>query len=442
MFVVDYIAFGIGFSLTSAGGTVVPSFVSQLTDSKQLIGLAGSLYMVCWLLPQLVLAQIVNRQPRRQPFMRIAPYGRLVMILMAALIGALGIDNPALSLAVFFTGYWLFAAIDAPVTLAWGDMLGSTIPPNLRGVLFGIGQFFVAFGALAARELARWALGESGLEFPHNYALLFGVAGTIFFIGGVGLALTIEEPQARPPVPGPRIREYVPYLGNVLRHDREFRIFIRTRLLFDMGLMSLPFFGVFGVSVLGLKNEDVVSDSILLLEIGSVIAGGLMAWFSHRSGSRAVILMSGAFLFLQSALALWCFVGGGQTALYLAFIIIGARTATMTPAYFDWMITHAPPDRRPIYIGLTNTISAVSNLAPVLGGTLLQLTATPVFPNASGFLPSFLGIHSVSFTNYALLFATAALMALLGLVSALRLSEPRRALERQPQATTETIIAS
>jgi MFS family permease len=437
LFLFDYVAFGVAFSLISSGGTVVPSFVSQLTDSKQLIGLAGSLYMVCWLLPQLFFAQIINRTVRRQPYMIISPVGRLLMILVAMLISWLGIDNPGLSLAVFFAGYWLMAATDAPVTVVWGDMLGSTIPSNLRGVLFGIGQFFVAIGALAMREFTRWVLGDSGLAFPHNYALLFGVAGVVIFLGGIGLSLTIEEKHGTPPALGPRVREYVPYLGNVLRTDREFRKFVRTRLLFDLALMSLPFLAVFGVGVLGLKTENVVADSILLIEIGSVFASLLMAWFSHRSGSRAVILISGVFLLLQSGLLLACFVGGGQTALYLAFVMVGARAASMTPSYFDWMITHAPPDRRPIYIGLTNTISALSNLAPVLGGTLLQWTATPVFADASRLFPPFLGIRSAEFTNYALLFGASVVLALAGLYSALRLSEPRHALATAQREISE-----
>jgi hypothetical protein len=204
-------------------------FIDLKSGIKTLIGLAGSLYMVCWLLPQLFFAQIINRTVRRQPYMIISPIGRLLMILVAVVISWLGLDNPGLSLAVFFACYWLMAATDAPVTVVWGDMLGSTVPSNLRGVLFGVGQFFVALGALAMREFTRWVLGDSGLQFPHNYALLFGVAGVIILMGGISLSLTIEEKHETPPVLGPRAREYVPYLGNVLRTDREFRKFIRTR---------------------------------------------------------------------------------------------------------------------------------------------------------------------------------------------------------------------
>src|SRR5258708_23521496 len=104
---------------------------------------------------------------------------------------------------------------------------------------------------------------------------------------------------------------------------------------------------------------------------------------------------------LHPALALLSF-SGGQPALYAAFFLIGFVSAATVPGYFDWIITYAPTDRRPIYVGLTNTISAVSHLAPLLGGLILASTSYPV------------------------LFAVCLILALFGLVSSFFLIEPRQ----------------
>src|SRR5258708_27412601 len=106
---------------------------------------------------------------------------------------------------------------------------------------------------------------------------------------------------------------------------------------------------------------------------------------------------------LHPALALLSF-SGGQPALYAAFFLIGFLSSATVPGYFDWVITHAPPDRRPIYVGLTNTISAVSHLAPLLGGIILTVTGA----------------------SYVALFGLALLLAIGGLVASLQLEEPRR----------------
>jgi MFS family permease len=435
LFLLDYIAFGVAFSLVASGGAVIPSFVSQLTDSKQLIGLAGAMYTFCWLVPQLLMAQAVNRGTRRKPFVRpVVPF-RLAFVAMALIIAANPPGGSGMTLAVFLGVYWFFAAGDALITLVWGDMLGSSVPHHLRGVMFGIGQFGVAMGALGTSTLARWALGPSGLPFPQNYALLFGVAGALFVIGGIGLMLIIEEEVGEPVEPGPPLREYVPYLLNILRHDRGFLRFTRTRLLIDLAMMAAPFYVIFAVSMLGLRSDIVVSDSIILIQLGSASGAVLMGWISRRSGSRAVIILAAAFIVLEPSLALVSYLGGGQVALYMCFYMLGAFHSVAIPSYFDWIITHSPPSRRPIYIGLTNTISAVSSLAPFLGGTLLQLTAQHPAPANWPLLPQLFGGQPMAWTAYPLLFGTAIALALAGLISARALHEPRqRAAEALPQA--------
>jgi predicted MFS family arabinose efflux permease len=103
---------------------------------------------------------------------------------------------------------------------------------------------------------------------------------------------------------------------------------------------------------------------------------------------------------LHPALALLS-VFAGPPALYASLFLNGAIHAAFAPGYFDWLITHAQPDRRPIYIGLANTISAISYFSPFVGGLILERT------------------------SYTALFAISALLALIGLVVSIFLSEPR-----------------
>ena len=54
-FVLDYVFFGVGMAFVSHT-TVLPSFVSQLTDSPPVIGLSSTIMTGAWLLPQLIAA--------------------------------------------------------------------------------------------------------------------------------------------------------------------------------------------------------------------------------------------------------------------------------------------------------------------------------------------------------------------------------------------------
>ncbi len=427
-FVLDYFAFGVGFGMVGTSSAFIPDFVSQLTSNQSLIGLATGAYYFFWLVPQLFLAQIVNQRMWRKPFLLPAPFVRLTMIGIAVVLVTVDPRNTGLMLIAFLIGYWSFAMGDSLVTLIWGDMLGSSLPNKLRGTLFGIGQFMVAFGAFGMSQFARWAIGGSGLAFPLNYALIFAVAGAFFVCGGLGLALLREEQPAPVSQKSPSMREYGAYLGNVLRTDRDFRRFVRTRLLFDLATMSVPFYTVFATGNLGIPSEVLIADTIILIQIGNALGALSMGVLSRRSGSKAVLLLAGACLALEGAFAFLSYLGLGQPALYVTFFLMGVVSGTIYPSYFDWMITHAPPHARPIYIGLTNTISAVSNLAPILGGTLLQLTARPAFSNLEALLPDFLPISAVMVRVYPVVFLSSLLLASLGWLSALHLAEPRKRL--------------
>ena len=84
--------------------------------------------------------------------------------------------------------------------------------------------------------------------------------------------------------------------------------------------------------------------------------------------------------------------------------MLGFVTTGVAPGYIDWIITYAPPERRPIYIGLTNTLGAVSQLAPLAGGFVLALSGS----------------------SYSLLFGLSLVIGLAGFGSVRFLAEPRK----------------
>src|SRR5258708_4630818 len=289
LFFLDFTLFGTAFTLIG-NTTVVPDFVRHLTSSEQIIGLAGSIYSFSWLLPQLMFAQLINRGKHRKAWLTwtAVPF-RLIMAVMALSIALTGPGNRNAILLIFLGGYSLFAATDGLVTIVWADLIGSAMPERLRGVLFSAGQFAVAFGALGMRAVVRALLGSGGPPFPQNYAQMFGLAALLFVIAGVCLALLVEEKQQSPAQVGPTFKEYLPYVGNVLRQDRAFRFFIITRGLLDFTMIAAPFYIIFGAERLNLSSATLVGDSILLATVGGAVFAIFMTSLSHRYGRRAVI---------------------------------------------------------------------------------------------------------------------------------------------------------
>src|SRR3954453_14362546 len=108
----DYLFFGTSFALIGPSN-VVPDFVSKLTTSNEIIGFSGSLFHFAWLLPQLLLAQLINRATRRKRIMAFTAVPvRFSMLMMAFFIGSQNPDNHTGILLTFMTGYTFFAMTD------------------------------------------------------------------------------------------------------------------------------------------------------------------------------------------------------------------------------------------------------------------------------------------------------------------------------------------
>jgi MFS family permease len=64
----------------------------------------------------------------------------------------------------------------------------------------------------------------------------------------------------------------------------------------------------------------------------------------------------------------------GPLPLYIGFLVSGlANSSNLFASFLNWVVGYAHADQRPLYVGLSNTITAlVSLVAPVIGGTIAQ----------------------------------------------------------------------
>ena len=405
-FVLDYVFFGVGLAFISQT-TVLPSFVSQLTDSAPLIGLASTIQTGAWLLPQLIAASYLADKDRKKPYLMLpAAIGRPVFWLLAGVLFVAGDLSPTLILGLFFIGLAVFMSTDALAAVAWFDIMSKAIPPTRRGRLFGIGQFFSGLLTVGAGAVVNALLGPQGPPFPRNYALLFFLAGLSFFVS-LATMIFLREPVE--PTQNERLpwNAFLPKLLTVLRENRTFSLVTALRLLMGLNGMALPFYVVYATEELQLGIEAIglfLSSQV----VGGILAGFVWGYLNERSGSRIVIQCSTVMALASPLLALLMGPIGrlaGASTIYvysLIFLAIGALNSSMMPGFINFVLELAPPEERATYIALTNTLCGVLLVVPFLGGWLLQATSYPV------------------------LFAVTAVGIALGLVLTLRLEEPRQ----------------
>ena len=405
-FVLDYVFFGVGMAFVSQT-TVLPSFVSQLTDSAPLIGLSSTIITGAWLLPQLIAASYLADKDRKKPYILLpAALGRPVFFLLAGLLFLPGDLPPTLILGLFFVSLAIFMGTDALASVAWFDILSKVIPPTRRGRLIGAGQVISGLLTVGVGVVVNALLGPQGPPFPHNYALLFFLAGLAFVVSWLAMSF-LREPVK--PTQAKRLpwNTFLPKLLTVLRENRTFSLVTALRLLTGLSGMAVPFYVIYATEELHFSAEA-IGLFISFQVVGGILAGFVLGYLNERSGSKIVIQCSATLALASPLLALLMgpigrLAGASTIYLYsLIFLAIGAWNSSMMPGFITFVLELAPSDERPTYIALTNTLCGALLLVPFLGGWLLQATSYPV------------------------LFAVAAGGVVLGLVLTFRLEEPRQ----------------
>ena len=404
--VVDFVGFGLGFAFYSPS-IVLPAFVSELTSSAPLIGLISTLLMGSWLLPQLIAANYLTGQKRRKPYLVIpAALGRSTLFLLAGIVYLWAGRWPTLTLIAFYLCVTTFMSCDAVTSVAWFDMWAKLIPSARRGRMVGLGQVLSGLMTIGAAELVRRILSPTGPPFPANYALLFLLAGVAMMIS-LGALLCLSEPPGEVDRQRTPWREFLPQLGQLLREDGDFRLLTIVRLLAGLGGLAGPFYIIYATVGLGMTTET-IGLFITAQTVGSIAAGFVLGYLNERWGSSVVIRLSRLLGLVQPLLAL-AFTGlhislGNVSPLAYAtiFLLMGILNSSMMPGFFSYLLDLAPEEERPMYVGLSNTLSGVLMVVPLAGGWLLEATSYPV------------------------LFAATAAGSSLSLVFALRLAEVRQ----------------
>ncbi|MBZ0291705.1 MAG: MFS transporter [Anaerolineae bacterium] len=376
-FLTDGILFTVAMGIIGST-TLIPDFIRRLTDSEVLIGLSSSLFEIGWTIPQLFIARYIVRFARKKwwfagPNIPV----RFVILIFAVITVVLGKDRPEAILVAFLICYGIAAVGDGIVGVPWADLSGTSLDTRWRARMFGwmaaaSGVIMLLIAPLIALVLAR-------AEFPNNYALLFGIAGVLFALSIVPVLFIHELPGGKAVEKVPAFREFFPDLGRVLRNDGPFRAILITRMLTSLFAMAGPFYIGFATVTLELSSEVAVPTLLAMQTIGAICGALAYTWLGARNNLLYIrlALVGGALLPISALLAGLV----GPPPLYFGFLMSGLAVSNLVLSYQNWLVTYAHPDRRPIYVGLFNTFSAVTSLAaPIIGGTIAQnLGYRPLF---------------------------------------------------------------
>ncbi len=367
--------FGLGWGFGSIG-TIIPLFVSQMTDSAILIGLIPAIHAVTWQLPQLFVANAVARLRQYKPMVlwltlhERLPY--LGLAIVAFFASALG--NRLALLLTFLLLLW--QGFGAGFTAnPWQSMIAKIIPGEARGTFFGAQSAFANILMSVAAVAAGYILER--LDAPHDFTLCFLLVLVGMAISMLFLALTREPTDTEKNIPERRSFPWREWVA-VLRRDRNFSALLLVRFLSQFATMGFAFYIIYGLR--RFQMDEVTAGFLTAaLTITSTIGNPLMGWLGDRLGHRAM-LIAGSFAVTLSSLLAW--FAPSLAWMYPVFILAALANVAYWTTSMAITTEFGTEENRPVYIGLANTLIAPATfLAPLLGGWIVD---------SSGFQTTFL----------------------------------------------------
>ncbi len=366
--------FGVALGFASFS-TILPLFVASMTNSATLIGLVPAIHSAGWLFPQLFIASFVSRLRRykrnvlmttiheRVPFLGFA--------LVALLLPKIGFQAGLIISFILLTWQGLGGGFTAN---AWTSLISKIIPPDSRGSFFGaqagLANFFISLSAVGAGYLLTY------IASPFDFAACFILAFIFFSISWVAMSLTREPEDTEKIIPAEKTH-FWDDAKKILKKDTNFGWFLTARFLSQFATMGFSFYIIYALREFNM-TELIAGYFTFTLTIAQTIANFGMGWIGDRIGHRTMIIF-GAVAALFSAILAW-----SATSIlwfYPIFILTGIANVSIWTLGLTMTVDFGNESERPMYIGLSQTLTAPATIiAPLVGGWI---------SDTAGFIPTF-----------------------------------------------------
>lgn len=353
--------------------TVIPLYVSGLTNSAVLIGLIPAIHAVGWQLPQLFTAPRIARLHRYKPVvLTMTTFERLPFLGLAILAWASSGLDKSLILLITFILLILQGFSGGLTATAWQSMIAKIIPFKVLGTFYGVQSAFANLFASIGAIFAGFILDSR--PSPVDFTLCFTLASICMAISLGFLSLTREQEHLADEDPVTR-QAFWSNLSLIIKRDVNFRWFLLCRILTQFSTMGFAFYAVYTVNAFAI-NERVIGIMTGLLMATQVVANPIMGWLGDRRG-HLLALQIGILASIISTGMAW--LAPTPDWFYPIFLFAGIANVSSWTVPMAMTIEFSPSQLRTSYIGLANTLIAPSTfLAPVLGGFIADQAGYPV----------------------------------------------------------------
>jgi MFS family permease len=345
--------------------TIIPLFVSRMTDSALLIGLVPAIHNVGWQFPQLLTAGWVSRAKRIKPLVLWTTiHERIPFLGLAAVawfLPQLGIQTALILTFVLLIWQGFGGGFTAN---AWTNLITKIMPTNLHGTFFGTQM--AVFTGLEGISVVTAGLILDRLDGPLDFTLCFLAASASLVVSFAFISLT-REPDGHPRPAEDKPDGFWKESQRILKANRNFIAFLIMRSLSQFAAMAFSFFIVYIVWTFNV-SEAVAGLMTGVFLISSIVASLVMGRLADRWSPRAVMIIGALAATLSAVLAL---LAPSANWFYIVFVLSSMAIVAIWTIPIPLTVRFGTEEERPYYIGLSSTLTAPATiLAPIIGGWL------------------------------------------------------------------------
>jgi MFS family permease len=346
--------------------TILPYFVSRLTDNQFYVGLIPSLFFLGYFLPQILGAYLINgKTTRKWTIFWIAVVERLGILAIAVVAQMLGVLSNHTALSLLLISYTVFTFTLGMIMPAYSDFISKNIIRR-RGIFYGMMNGVGGLIGFGASLLARNVLDAR--PFPDDLRILLWVGFAFSFISPFFIASFREIPFPISPKKE-SLSTFIKNIPSAVKLAPGFQKFIITRALFGFGLLANSFYFIYAIENFQLR-EGVLGIFTMIILITQSFLGFVWGWIGDQFGFKKVYIVASLMMIVMGILST---SSPGVWAFYIIAFCIGGLYSAYRISDANMVFEIVSPTQTGRFIGILNTfIAPFMMLAPLVGGLILS----------------------------------------------------------------------
>ena len=155
----------------------------------------------------------------------------------------------------------------------------------------------------------------------------------------------------------------------VLRENPDYRRFILASAVLIPAAMPVGFFTVYALGQPG-AHESLVGQFTLAMVFIQVLSALGMGVIADRRGNKVALITASAAMLLASVTALLASDAGW---FILVYMFVGIHAGSEIMIRYNLAVEFGPPEKRSLYVALTNTLLAPMYLSGIVAGAVIEL---------------------------------------------------------------------